>query len=151
MVASFAIRLICSSAISDPLAGWLKKRVIPRLAQRAEGPHRRSYASAKVMASTVISRSMLLRGAICDCGSLGALRQSRDDNVFVRPISTSPHFELAAQNPVQDAEQPDGGCNQYDRVEDEHVHLETEIAFLFAEKHIQLSAAPVIALLHFGV
>src|SRR5882724_2564510 len=63
----------------------------------------------------------------------------------------SSHFELSAQNPMQDAEQTQRRGDQHDRVEDEQVHFQTEIAFLFAEENIQLPAAPVIALLHLGV
>ena len=54
--------------------------VIPRLAKRAEGPLRRSVASAKRRAFT-LRWTLPLAGAtqLAEGRSLGALRQPRDD------------------------------------------------------------------------
>jgi hypothetical protein len=55
--------------------------VIPRLAERAEGPLRRSTACAKRRASTS-RRTLPLRALteLATARSLGALRQPRDDH-----------------------------------------------------------------------
>src|ERR1044071_2781436 len=62
--------------------------------------------------------------------------------------SASAHFELFSQNPMQQDQQYNYGHDQHSRVESEHAKRNAEIAFLEAEKHVRLTATPVIGLLH---
>src|SRR6516162_2924147 len=62
--------------------------------------------------------------------------------------SASAHFELFSQNPMQQHQQYEYGHHQHSRVESEHAKRDSEIAFFETEKHVRLTATPVIGLLH---
>src|ERR1700676_5493517 len=62
-----------------------------------------------------------------------------------------PHFQLPAQNPMEQAEQTDGRSHQNNCIENKDVDLDAEITFLRSEEHVRSTAPPIIALLHFGV
>ena len=62
--------------------------------------------------------------------------------------SASAHFELLSQDEVQQDKQYECGYDQHSRVESEHAERDSEIAFFKTEKHVRLTAAPVVVLLH---
>src|SRR5207248_2864393 len=66
-------------------------------------------------------------------------------------ILAAPDFELATQDPAQQDEKAECRSNQDDRVEDEDVDLDAEIALVRAEENIRAAAATIIILLHLGV
>src|SRR4051794_21800160 len=73
---------------------------------------------------------------------------------------SSSHFQLPAQNPIQEPEQPEARTDQDQGVIDEHADRDAwqlppenmnEVALLRAEKDVRLSAAAIVALLHLRV
>src|SRR5437868_11172660 len=58
---------------------------------------------------------------------------------------------MPQQNPVQQPDQRKARSDQHVSVEDEHIHLHSEIPLILTEKHIRFSAPPIIALFHLRV
>src|SRR5205823_13822594 len=91
----------------------------------------------------------------CWAGSCAANSMSRAGLVldfgFWIFILAAPDFELAAQDPAQQDEKAECRSNQDDRVEDEDVDLDAEIALVRAEENIRAAAVTIIILLHLGV
>src|SRR4030095_2088833 len=107
-----------------------------------------SFASlAATMRGAVFVFVLLISDSRDSSTSLGKTNYKSGD-ASPRFESGSAHFELLSQDEVQQDQQYEYGRDKHSRVESEHAKRDSEIAFLETEKHVRLTATPVIGLLH---